>query len=355
MSSHAEAKLAAPVHLINEGGGSSTKSFASYSSEDTEPTNCSDLSRRNQSPDRANTQESASTSTYTSPASSSIDDELAEGPEPQYEVMERIQNYQPSQAFASDPVIFANLFPSSRRLLIRHDDSTLDGNMNLRIDTPITQAEAGYQQDVTLFHLRVYDLYSRKFSLRRYCRSSGREVCHTSRKLSSSSLADKGRLFRQSWNGILSSLRPRYSNNDNIGSRRTDLADKSGYGSHDQFTAEEHDHNQQSSGLSDTMTLEFCNYAHVELRQRGSNGPRNYEYWSTRYQWRRRIRKQGDIRNTSYHLVNMKKGKIVAHIVPNILTPLEAIEEASKGGWVPPSSMWINDASVYGKMPDIAE
>jgi hypothetical protein len=37
------------------------------------------------------------------------------------------------------------------------------------------------------------------------------------------------------------------------------------------------------------------------------------------------------------------------------MTPLEAVEEESKGGWVPPCSMWISDPSVYERMPDVAE
>lgn len=103
--------------------------------------------------------------------------------------------------------------------------------------------------------------------------------------------------------------------------------------------------------------LEFSNYAHVEVNRRGTNAAKKYEYeyWSTKYQWRREMRKEGDLREASYHLVNLKTGKTVAHLVPDILTPLEAVEEASKGGWIPPSSMWINDSFVYDKMPDIAE
>src|SRR5438045_7130949 len=70
-------------------------------------------------------------------------------------------------------------FPSSRRLLIQHDDSTLDGNMNLRIETEHNGGKPPHQ----LFHLRMHDLKSRQFSFRRHCRESGREVCHCNRKL----------------------------------------------------------------------------------------------------------------------------------------------------------------------------
>lgn len=105
------------------------------------------------------------------------------------------------------------------------------------------------------------------------------------------------------------------------------------------------------------MLLEFSNYAHVEVKRRGAGISKRYEYeyWSTKYQWRRECRKEGDLREVSYHLVNLQTSKTIAHIVPAILTPSEAVEEESKGGWIPPSSMWISDSSVYETMPDIAE
>jgi hypothetical protein len=57
----------------------------------------------------------------------------------------------------------------------------------------------------------------------------------------------------------------------------------------------------------------------------------------------------------SYRLINTRTSKTIAHIVPEILTPVEAVEEESKGGWVPPSSMWISDSSVYERMHEVAE
>lgn len=104
---------------------------------------------------------------------------------PEYEVPEySSQPYAPT-AVAATPSDFSELFPSHRRLTVRHDDSTIDGNMNLRIDTEVTmhgmhdisyicsilltQIAGGRRCDMTLFHLRMHDLRDREFSLRRYC------------------------------------------------------------------------------------------------------------------------------------------------------------------------------------------
>jgi hypothetical protein len=78
----------------------------------------------------------------------------------------------------SSPQEFAKLFPSLNRLSIRHDEFTPDGNMSLRIDTVVTGRR---RTAIQLFHLRMYDLAKREFSLRRYCRDSGREVCNSKR------------------------------------------------------------------------------------------------------------------------------------------------------------------------------
>jgi hypothetical protein len=109
--------------------------------------------------------------------------------------------------------------------------------------------------------------------------------------------------------------------------------------------------------LADSIMMEFSNYAHVELKRRGAGMTKRYEYeyWGTKYQWRHESRREGDLREASYHLVNMRTSQKVAHIVPEILTPMEAIDEERKGGWIPPSSMWISDTSAYKNMHDVAE
>lgn len=300
-----------------------------------------------------------SASTYASTTHSAAD--ITPEEQPLYEVDDRREAF-PTDALASTPSSFAGLFPSSRRLLIRHDDATIDGNMNLRVDT-VVPTRGGYQQDVILFHLRMYDLFSRKFSLRRYCRDSGREVCHSSRKEVSSH--DRRRPgSRRSWSSVLASFRPGSSGHASPGTDGDLKRPHSRYESGNQPRFEWDgtdekalDREKTAPALADTILMEFSNYAHVELRRRGTGSTKRYEYeyWSTKYQWRRECRKQGDLRELSYRLVDMRTSRTIAHLVPEILTPLETIEEESKGGWVPPSSLWISDPSVYGRMPDVAE
>lgn len=302
------------------GTSSSTNSDSSNHSKSTVPTIYSDRPLKclhpspNDNPDPKDSQ-----STYASTSLSSLDDIPEETT--CYDVVDRNTDIIPTDVVPSNHRTFGDIFPSSRRLLIRHDDATLDGNMNLRIDTMVTR-RGGYQTDFILFHLRMYDLYSRRFSLRRYCRDSGREVCHSIRK---STASDRKALF--SWGGLFG----RFSSPDL--ENGTDNSPKS---------------------FSDTIAFEFSNYAHVELKRRTSKRY-EYEYWSTRYQWRRESHKQGDLREVSYYLVNMQTSKSIAHILPEVRTPVEIIDEKSKGGWVPPASMWISDASIYETMPDIAE
>ncbi|KAK5240216.1 hypothetical protein LTR40_013985, partial [Exophiala xenobiotica] len=88
--------------------------------------------------------------------------------------------YQPD-AMACTPKEFGELFPSTKRILIQHDDTSPDGNLNLRADTEVTVSQ-GRKVKLTLFHLRMYDLADRQFSLRRYQRQSGRELCSSKRK-----------------------------------------------------------------------------------------------------------------------------------------------------------------------------
>lgn len=319
-----------------------------------------------------------STSTYASTVPSVEDlPETKEKKAPRCEVVTVRQETFASSAIPSNSATFADLFPSCRRLLIHHDDSTLDGNMNLRVDTLLNRRDRTRQQEVTLFHLRMHDLHTRNFSFRRYCRDSGREVCH-SRRLANTAHSQRPKL-RRSLTTVFNGLRPGSgSSDDNKNSA------KSGFLKHNTNSSKHsHQHRQSlpaSSSLQDwihldepapskpaeeklsnTMLLEFCNYAHVELTPvsggitPSSSRRYDFEYWSTKYQWRTESRREGDIHEVSYHLVNLTSSRTVAYILPEILTPLETAEEAQKGGWVPKCSMWISDSSVYERMPDIAD
>ncbi|KAL4937983.1 hypothetical protein BDV06DRAFT_64404 [Aspergillus oleicola] len=280
-------------------------------------------------------------------------DEVDEEP-PLFEVTDRKRDMFLADVIPSSSSTFGKLFPSCRRLLIRHDDATLDGNMNLRVDTMVPH-RAGYQQDVIIFHLRMYDLFTRKFSFRRYCRESGREVCHSERKAISSN--DKPPMRQRSWTSLLAGLRPGSSGHGPLSGAQHKRRGSEQSGFYEDEIIGSKGSVDRPAALADSIMLEFSNYAHVEVKRRTAGISRRYEYeyWGTKYQWRRESRREGDLREVSYHLVNMRTSKRVAHIVPEILTPMEAIEEESKGGWIPPSSMWISDVSAYRDMHDVAD
>ncbi|KAL4877303.1 hypothetical protein BJY04DRAFT_130481 [Aspergillus karnatakaensis] len=342
----------------NAASSSSTDSDTSDRSKSTAPTIYSDrpyLKRRDEQvdlyDDEGDLDPRDSASTFGSTDTSADDHDEA----PLYEVTDRKRDLFLADVIPSSSSTFGKLFPSCRRLLIRHDDATLDGNMNLRVDTMVPH-RAGYQQNVILFHLRMYDLFARKFSFRRYCRDSGREVCHSERRTISPN-SDKPPMFQRSWSSVLASLRPG-SNGQGActgmhltrrGSEQSEFVEDGVIGCEAGV--------DRPVTLSDSIMLEFSNYAHVELKRRGAGMTKRYEYeyWGTKYQWKRESRREGDLREVSYHLINVRTTKRVAHIVPEILTPLESIEEESKGGWIPPSSMWISDSTAYRNMHDVAD
>lgn len=350
--------------LRNPASSSSTDSDASDRSKSTAPTIYSepmsklraeemDIYDDDDTDEEDGVNSTASASTFGSTDTSTDHDEIDNLP--LYAVTDRKRDMFLTDVMPSSSSTFGKLFPSCRRLLIRHDDATLDGNMNLRVDTMVPH-RAGYQQDVILFHLRMYDLFTRKFSFRRYCRESGREVCHSERRAISSN-CDKPAMLQRSWSSVLASLRPGSS-----GLGPLSGAHHKRRGS-EQNNVFEEDVNGSRSGidrpatLADSIMMEFSNYAHVELKRRGAGMTKRYEYeyWGTKYQWRHESRREGDLREVSYHLVNMRTSQKVAHIVPEILTPMEAIDEERKGGWIPPASMWISDTSAYKNMHDVAE
>lgn len=294
----------------------------------------------------------ASVETYASTIPS--EEDLDEDDEPFY-VPEYEDERFPTSAVPSSPPDFAEYFPSTRILNIRHDDSTLDGNMNLRVDTEIRGSE-GHRVDLTLFHLRMHDLKNREFSLRRYCRDSGREVCHSSRK------PNKRPALQRSMSDKLSSLRPKSETKPLMPKclKRHD----SGYGSlsGDEFEVESVRELQKDTSASplptDTTHLEFSNYAHIDIKRRGHNmSSRQYafEYWGTHYAWKRVIRRTRSFKETSFHLVNLETSNSIAQIVPATRTVAEAQEEDAKGGWVSPCSMWISDDRILHGQTDVAE
>lgn len=262
-------------------------------------------------------------------------------------------------AYASTPSEFGQYFPSTRRLCIRHDD-TIDGNMNLRVDTE-THTQSGRKVDLTLFHLRMQDLKRREFSFRRYCRESGREVCHSSRKYNTKPLTHRRPAFQRSVSSALASLKSMAGDKSSVkGLKRQDSGYASTKGDEDEEEVEETSKPTTSKNLplpTNTTMLEFSNYAHVELKRRGAKSSKRYEfdYWGTSYTWRRSCRKRGSSIETSYHLFAARSSTPVAHIVPEPMSPYEAEEENRKGGWIPPSSMWISDSNILNALTDVAE
>jgi len=257
-----------------------------------------------------------------------------------------------SETLPATPQEFADLFPTTKRLTIKHDDSTLDGNMNLRVD-----AKNG-DRTITLFHLRMYDLRDRDFSFRRYGRDCGREVAHVKRKFIKPS--PQRPALQRSVSKALHSFRGKSEQEKQFKLARED----SGYGSDPE--EEEYEESELSSPSSakptNTCTLEFSNYAHVDLNRRGGKQSKKYEfeYWGKTYVWQRKTKEIGDVgTQVSFNLVNESTKNVVAYIVPNALTPAEAAAEQAKGGFVPPCSLWMqdtdNDPIVKHNLCDVAD
>ncbi|ELR10657.1 hypothetical protein GMDG_04924 [Pseudogymnoascus destructans 20631-21] len=273
-------------------------------------------------------------------------------------------------AIPTTPHDFASYFPSHSRLTITHDSSALDLGMNLVISTT---PEGEQKTPMQLFHLRMHDLPTRAFSLRRYCRESGREVCHSvlrqgGEKVKQNQRQTKHPKLQRSMSTALATVTRR-------GVKRADSwgasSNKASYPPphptplltiptrHDSgyATDSDDDGDFSSSGAEDeeefpptpvpsslpgkkgkkgktnTTHLEFSNYAHVDLTRRGSAGKGkhwDFEYWGTPYSWKRD--------GQSYHLVPTSNSSgnnagAVAHIVPDVLTPSQTLEEAREGGW----------------------
>ena len=271
------------------------------------------------------------------------------------------EEYIECDATPSSSTEFAELFPSTRRLKVRHDDTTLDGNMNLRVDTEASVG-GGQKRDVTLFHLRMKDLLEREFSLRRYSRDSGREVCHSCRKQTHSQPTPQKRPgLQRSVSSAFASFRGKQEPKSPTSLKRADSGYESLYGDGEEDMDAKMSQNASQRPVSQPtskITLEFSNYAHVDVKRRGAKASKRYDfdYWGTNYFWRRMIKKDGESREVSYHLVNEGTMGIVAHIVPEPMTPWQAEEEAAKGGWVPPCSMWISDDKILNAgLTDVAE
>jgi len=272
---------------------------------------------------------------------------------------------------ASTPQDFAKLFPSLNRLTIRHDEFTPDGNMNLRVDTVVTGRR---RTAIQLFHLRMYDLAKREFSLRRYCRDSGREVCNSKRKYTEPAAAkpmsDPERpTLKRSMSTAIKSLsgRPvlRRAKSTAVARPNTGYSTSDGddefFNDHSNLSALSLDSRGGKSKVqrpmaTNTIKLEFSNYARVDVHRRGGKNNKRYEFewWGHRYNWKRAVDKQLGL--VSFHLVRDGNANApVAHIVPETRSPNQILADENAGGWVPPCFMWIADEAVVGAITDVAE
>ncbi|KAI1321953.1 hypothetical protein F5Y16DRAFT_59073 [Xylariaceae sp. FL0255] len=263
---------------------------------------------------------------------------------------------------ASTPEDFAALFPSMNRLSIRHDDLTLDGNMNLRVDTIVSGRR---KKTIQLFHLRMYDLGRREFSLRRYCRDSGREVCNSKRKYidlsenhhpniprsvstAMKSLTGRPALHRIPTSGSFTT-RSRPGTSHSMAAPEEDIIAATSA----QSSAHEHKPKPRLVP-SNTIKLEFSNYARVDVKRRGRNVKKyEFEWWNHKYSWRRIVDKlTGTI---SFHLFRDGHNVPVAHMVPETRSPNQISVDEDAGGWIPPYHMWISDQSLIDVQTDVAD
>lgn len=302
----------------------------------------------------------SSVDTYASTSEENLADDLDDMPE--YDVPHYLHEPLACDAIPTTPHDFGELFPTAKRLSIRHDDSTIDGNMNLRVDTQVEE-RGHHKQSYTLFHLRMQDLRTREFSLRRYCRESGREVCHSTRKYQKPA-AEKRPVLQRASTALASLVKSDSRPSTSSGLKRSD----SGYESVQGIVDEpmEIDSRPKPIGYSkgralmptNTIKLEFSNYAHLDVKRRGAKSYKRYgfEYWGHDYSWKRIVKKELDHESVSYYLVRDDNDKEpLAHICPVRLSQDEAHEERARGGWVPPCYMRITDEKILQSDTDLPE
>lgn len=238
---------------------------------------------------------------------------------------------------------FARLFPTTRRMMVQHDDSTSDGNVNLRLDTDAV-TQAGRRVKVSLFHLKMQDIGERKFSLRRYWRGSGREVCSCRRKYVKP-VPPKCRPSQTDYPPIPTEPAAR----KHLASSQEDVESDSD----DDELAESNKIN--ATVRTDAMTLEFSNYAQVVLTPRSTDHRKQYdfEYWGEYYSWKRRPVRDGGEIIIAYELINLRTNRKVSSITPDALNQEVTEFEASQGAWIPACSMRIQEQNISDDLGDV--
>ncbi|KAL6883071.1 hypothetical protein HDV57DRAFT_471816 [Trichoderma longibrachiatum] len=277
---------------------------------------------------------------------------------------------------SSDPETFAHLFPSMDRLSIRHDDRTADGNMNLRVDAIVPDLSSRRRRAVAiqLFHLRMQDLAKREFSLRRYCRDSGREVCNSKganprreRATSSSSSS-----LSRSVTSALRTVKTSFRRSSGASAEKTAALStapnprRPSIGSNNSWGCGGSIYSEEAAGSEsdepklpsarpiplNTLKLEFSNYARVDIVRRPGK-QYDFQWWGHGYAWRRVMDKA--LGKAAFHLLRDRETEPVAIIVPEGRSPNQVEADQMAGNWIPPCYMWICDKSVIDAVTDVAD
>jgi hypothetical protein len=291
-----------------------------------------------------------STETYASTVASNED--LADQPE--YDLPEDRHRVYASDANQTSPPEFAKLFPTTNRILIQHDDSTSDGNMNLRLDTEAITPE-GKKVKMTLFHLRMKSLYERQFSLRRYGRESGREVCNSKKKYNKpipKTEPQRKPPLQRAWTSYMHRKTPGARRSWDSGYQSDDAEDRELEEELRNFTLSSE---VKATIPTNTIRLEYSNYARVEVQKhrQGHNRQYDFEYWGEPYCWQREEQVDDGEVVYFYELINQRTGDCVAYIMPDKLDAVQSKIEQSQGGWVPPCSMRLTGKSVSDDLGDV--
>lgn len=270
----------------------------------------------------------------------------------------------------STPDAFSRLFPSLDRLSIRHDDLTPDGNMNLRVDT-VVPCSGRHPITVQLFHLRMHDLARREFSLRRYCRDSGREVCNSKRaygvpppvtrpgfqrSISSAFQSLKYPFRRSSITSTHSHQRRPSTSHSSAASSSWDAASiRSMRMRTDSWSSDRPPPPVSTLVPTNSIKLEFSNYARVDVTRHESKHGTQYgfEWWGHAYAWKRVF--DENLASVSYHLIRDGHRLPVAHITPETRSPNQIDADEWAGGWIPPCHLLITDQSIVDAVTDVAD
>lgn len=199
----------------------------------------------------------------------------------------------------------------------------------------------------------MYDLAERQFSLRRYQRQSGREVCNSKRKylkpvakplpLPPRRRSITSTLTRMNLKTLKSKPRPKTVQ---------DLEQEED--SDDDLDLVAAQAEVKATIPTDTVRIEFSNYAQVELgRVKKAESKYDFEYWGERYSWRRHVYRDESELVFSFELVNLSSGACIAHITPDKLSHRQGRQEAAQGSWVPPCSMRLTEKDISNDLGDV--